>query len=279
MIEIARLLRNELYRLSRRRFMFFSIAVLLAVPPLWAYLQFVLRSADYAGGYRMPNTYLFFGYGAAAGLKLATFMAVIFASLSFAGEFDHGTIKNLLTRPVLRGHVYVSKCLVSLILLFFLQALALYVALLFASMFGELGPVWKSDAYLIARAPEDLGINAWKAIEVAFPAGIAAVAVALFVSNLMESSGFAVATALTVWIVLDLVGSQMRLSQDSTYTKMLFTVYPEYAFNTFNAIASGSAAPGWREDLGRLHLTVPVGTALSAALAAYPMFRFKDVHA
>lgn len=275
MIQIARLLRNELYRLSRRRFTFFSIVVLAAVPPLWAYLQYVLHQGDYRTGYRMPNTYLFFGYAAAAGLKLATFLAVIFASLSFAGEFDHGTIKNLLTRPVLRGHVYVSKCLVSLLLLFTLQALAVYVALLFGACFGELGPVWKSDAFLVARAPEDLTMHAWKAISVAFPAGIAAVFIALFVSNLMESSGFAVATALTVWIVLDLVGSQMRLPQGT----MLFTVYPDYAFDTFTKLASGSSAPGWREDLGRLYFSVPVGTALCAALAAYPMFRFKDVHA
>lgn len=281
MSAIWRLLQVEAYHFAGRRFSKVAVALLLAGTPLIAWFHAEVRGSGLGDGYRTLHALQVFADGGRAGLTLATYLAVLFAGMSFAREFDHGTIKNILIRPVRRGDVFAAKCLIAVGVLFLFQALALYAALLFAMAVGDLGDVWTADKYIVLTSLDKLTPDAWRAVRVAFPAGLAAVGIALWISNLTESSGWATASALVVMVLLNLAAT-------GTYAPYNFFYFPNYAFDVLGSLSRGSSALYWEESKLSMEvagLTLPryvVTPALTALLAvglAYPIFRFKDVKA
>ena len=281
MTAIWRLLQVEVYHFVSRRFFVVAMAILLAGTPLIAWFQLQAMRIGPAEGYRTLHALEIFAGGAHAGITLATYLAVLFAGMSFAREFDHGTIKNILIRPVRRGDVFAAKCLMSVGVLFLFQTLALYAALLFAALVGDLGHVWSSNQYIVQTSLDALAGDAWRATAVAFPAGLAGVGIALWISNLTESSGWATASALVVMVLMNLAATGEVATLNSFY-------YPKYAFEVLGSLSRGSSALYWEPD--KLAVTVagltmpryvvtPLVTALLAIGMAYPVFRFKDVKA
>lgn len=266
---IARLLRMEFYQFVGRRFFIVSIVILAAAVPLIAWLQIRLRRDDIESDYRTIHALHVFAFGAQAGLTLATYLTVIFTSMSFAGEFDHGTIKNILIRPVRRRDVFVAKCLTAIGVLLFFQLLALYAALLFGALVGDLGPVWSRDYYIVTVPLETLAPAALRAVMVAMPAGLAAVGISVWISNLTESSGWAVASALVLMVMLNL--------SSGVFTTVNFFFYPEEALKTLESLAAGSSHKSLDDPKLSGFLKYPLATGVLAAALAYPAFRFKDV--
>lgn len=278
---VWRLLQVEVYHFVSRRFFAVAVAVLLAGTPLIAWFQAQVQRAELGDGYRTLHALQIFAGGARAGITLATYLAVLFAGMSFAREFDHGTIKNILIRPVRRGDVFAAKCLMSVGVLFLFQTLALYAAALFAAMVGDLGHVWSSNQFIVQTPMESIVGDAQRAVIVAFPAGLAGVGIALLISNLTESSGWATASALVVMVLLNLAAT-------GEYARFNFFYYPDYAFDVLGSLSRGSSAIYWKDEILTLdvagvalprYVVTPLATALAAVGLAYPVFRFKDVKA
>ena len=274
---VIRLARVELLKLARHPFFFFSLALLAAATLLGAW-AFGPRPNLWSG----PHALLLFALGAKTGLKIASFLLVIFGSLSFAGEFDKGTIRLLLTRPVTRTDVFLAKSLTCLALAAFFFAAVLALSFGFGCLKGDLGPVWDGDQGLIFSSADAISDHAVKAVTMSAAGVLAAVFLGIVVSTFVESSGFAVAIALTLFIGID-IGLGLTREDQARYA---FSWYPGYAFETLRSFAEGSSTQ-WRQaaevrvNLGvasiPIWLAVPAASAGICSVVGYVLFRIRNI--
>ncbi len=274
---VVRLTRVELLKLVRHPFFPVALAILAAVTILGAW-AFEPKTTVWSG----PHALLLFALGAKSGLKIAVFLLVIFGSLSFAGEFDKGTIRLLLTRPVTRTDLFIAKCLTGLALSAFFLAVVLALSFGFGCLRGELGPVWDGEQGLVLSTADGIAGHAAKAVGMSIAGVLAAVFLGIAVSTFVESSGFAVAIALTLFIGVDLGLGFVREEQ----TRYVFSWYPSYAFETLRSFAEGSStlwrpAAEVRVNLGLfstpIWLAVPAATAGVCSLVGYVLFRIRNI--
>jgi len=255
-----------------------------AHPFFWASLALVvlgtllgavfLREEETA--WRAHNALATFAGGAKVGLKLATFAVLVLGSMLFAGEFDRGTIKVLLTRPITRTDLFLAKAVMAGGLALFFIGVVLYVALGLGCLQGELGPVWADDAYLSNTSHDQLAAHAWKAVAMSVLPVMAAAFFGVLVSNLCESSGFAVAITLTLFLLADEIA--LRAFRGDDVRRYFFNMYPGYAFDVLRDLSRGSST-AWKrvfED-GRPYLWVPALSSAAFAAVGYGVFRFRNI--
>ncbi|HZL70873.1 MAG TPA: ABC transporter permease [Planctomycetota bacterium] len=275
---VFRLTRVELTKLVLHPFFPIALLILATLTLLGAW-AFEPKTTVWSG----PHALLLFALGAKAGLKIAMFLLVIFGSLSFAGEFDKGTVRLLLTRPVTRTELFIAKSLTGLALAAFYFAVVMAISFGFGCLRGDLGPVWDGEQGLILSSADGISAHAAKAVKMSIAGVLAAVFLGIAVSTFVESSGFAVAIALTIFIGADLGLGLVREEQ----SRYLFSWYPAYAFETLRSFAEGSSTL-WRPaaespvslKLFRLPtpwLWIPAVSALVCSGVGYVMFRIKNI--
>lgn len=275
MTRILRLTGAEIEKILLLRFFWISLSLLILIIPLWADLQPHLTGRE-ATPWRGRHAVELFACGAKPGITMATLLILIFTSLLFAGEFDRGTIRLLLTRPVLRRDVFLSKALAAILLSLFLTLLALLVSAAQALLFGDLGPVWDDHAYIVSSSGEAIRDHALRAVSLSLLPAVSAAFLGLFLSNITEHSGYAVASTLVVYIVLDLAVGFLR----PTDALWFFNHPPRYAFDTLRQFAEGSSTFWLHVREGsRLHWIVPLLSSALFGSGAFLIFRSRDITA
>ena len=272
---VARLTRAEFLKLSANPFLYVSLGVVAAAILLAAWLQPEIRKQGETA-WRTLNASLLFVYGFTVGLKIATYVLLVFSSMIFAGEFDRGTIKNLLTRPISRANLFAAKVLTVVGLAVFLFGVSLWVSLAYAFARGDAGPVWDKDQYYLVRDGAEMGAHAMRAVLMTLPSFLAAGFLGLLVSNWTESSGYAVAIALILFLVGDFV---VDFFPDGAQQKV-FLYYAPYALEKLQALAEGTNTR-WSQEVveGRLHLWVPAAYVAVFVPAAFGIFRARNITA
>lgn len=272
---VTRLVRAEFIKLFSNPFFFISLAVLLAAPLAAIFFQ-TLFMGQKETVWRSYNSIQLFAYGFKFGMLIATLILLVFSSMMFSGEFDRGTIKNLLTRPITRTDFFLAKGAAVAALGTFLFAFVLYVSLFYAFWRGELGPVWDSDQYLIQREYRAIAAFARKAVLMSFLPFLAAGFLGILVSNWTESSGYAVAIALVLYLFGTMVTGWLSTAAQQNF----FTFYGPYALDKLRLYAEGGTE-FWdkRIDEGLLYLKVPLLYMAAFLPPAYAIFRARDIHA
>ncbi len=266
----------EWLKISNHPFLYVALAILILGVPLSTELSLLL--GDYKiGGYRPLSAFLVFSIGASFGVRISVFVILIFSALSVASEFDRGTIKVILTRPVTRTEVFFAKCVSMMALSLGLVAVALLLGLMWGLFRGELGHIWKVDVHHAYPVYDDMLRYLWMSIGSSVLSIIATAFLGVLISTLIESSGHAVAAALILFILLDLTMNFLRKDGRMYF----FTFYQTYGFGLLRDIASGSAATQWDDKAFRSEAYAVVPGVTSAVLAAfsYLMFRFKNITA
>ena len=268
---VARLTAAEALKLRAQPLFWIALALigLITVGTEIGYAVFVKKESLWRGWHALH----LFAIGYQIGLKVATYVLVVFAAMLIAGEFDRGTVKNLLTRPVTRTDVFVSKCVIVALLGILLFGFVLYTALAAAFALGDLGPVWDESQYLILRSADDVLWYTRQAVGMTLLPLLAAGFLGLWISTWTESSGYAVAIAVVLFLAGDIVSGWMR---ESAQQKVFF-YYPAYATAKLLALLQGE---GWkREALTELpYLRVPAAYMAAFIPPAYVLFRFKNIH-
>ncbi|HZE96934.1 MAG TPA: ABC transporter permease [Planctomycetota bacterium] len=270
-----RLIRAEFLKLSAQPFLKVCLLVLIVIT-LSFEIGLPLARGQKETVWRSYNSVMLFAYGFQSGLKVATYVLLIFSSMIFAGEFDRGTIKNLLTRPITRLDFFVAKCLTVTGLAVFLFGFVFFVASAWALWRGDLGPVWDDGSYLIQRGAAEITQHARKAVLMSFLSFLAAGFLGILVSNLTESSGYAVAIGLVVFLAGDLATGMMA---DRAKEKV-FLFYAPYALEKLTQLGEGTTTR-WNPDIDAQHLYVFVPTAYMAAFIplAFGLFRTRNITA
>ena len=271
---LLRLTRAELIKLTSHPFFYVSTSLIVLATVVGALMLREERETVW----RSYNAIAVFAGGAKVGLKLATFVVLIFGSMLFSGEFDKGTIKILLTRPITRTDLFLSKSIVALGLALFMTGLVLAVALATGCTVGELGPVWDDESYNSNTPYERLLGHAGRAVGMSVGGVVAAAFLGMLVSNLVESSGFSVAMALTVFLLADEI--VLRVFRNEELRKWFSNQYPGYAFDVLRDFARGSSTQ-WKEIFisGAPYLTAPLASIAVFTAVGYVIFRLRNITA
>lgn len=273
MTRIGRLTAAEFLKLFSQPFLYITLAVLL-ICTVGAEVGTPLMKGQRETAWKSFNSVQLFAYGFQFGLKIATYVLLIFSSMMFAGEFDRGTIKNLLTRPITRLDFFLAKCLTVLGLAVMLFGFVFYASAFYALLRGDLGPVWDDSQYIIQRSTPEILAHARKAVLMSFISFLAAGFLGILVSNVTESSGYAVAIGLVMFLVADL-GTGMML--DRAKQKM-FMYYPSYALDKLAQFGEGTTTR-WNPDIDAqfLYLVVPAGYMAAFIPLAFSIFRARSI--
>jgi ABC-2 type transport system permease protein len=275
MRRIGRLTAAEILKLSSQPFLYVALALLLLFIPGFELLTAIV-SGQKETAWKSLNSVQLFAYGFKPGLKIATYVLLIFSSMMFAGEFDRGTIKNLLTRPITRLEFFIAKCVTITGLAVLLFGFAFYVSAVVALVRGDVGPIWHDSQYYIHRDGDVILGFARKAILMSFLAFLTAGFMGILVSNLTESSGYSVAIALVAFLVSDLATGMLI---DRAKEK-LFMYYPSYAIDKLTQFGEGDTtrwAPNIDEQM--LYLTVPSLYIIVFIPLAFSIFRSRNITA
>jgi ABC-type transport system involved in multi-copper enzyme maturation permease subunit len=272
---VTRLVRAEFLKIVSQPFLYLALGfiTLFIVGAAWGV---PIARGQMPTAWRSYHAIQIFAYGFDWGLRIAGFVLVIFSSMMFAGEFDRGTIKNLLTRPITRTDFFVAKTATVLLLGVGLFFFTLYVSLAWGFARGELGPVWLSDQYLIQRSYETIAATARKAVIISFFPFLAAGFLGILVSNWTESSGYAVAIALVLFLFGDFVKGILPHGAE----RWSFQYYAPYVFSKLQRYAEGGTEH-WDERLeaGLLYVKVPFVYIAGFLPVAYGIFRGRNIKA
>lgn len=201
-----------------------------------------------------PNVYRFIAFATPAALNLVgIFLLLGFCAGLISSETGTGTIRLLLTRPLLRHEFMLSKLLMGFTYatsLTVLVALAAWsVAMLLGTLSGiEYGGEMLYTSGQMARAYV-LGLLLALLPQWAF------VCYAVMISTLVRNTGAAVITAIGIWLVVDIVKYPLRMSQ------YLFSSYVEVPWDVFSDRCQGLDAQ-WDPSV----IYWVLGTSLSAGL-------------
>jgi ABC-type transport system involved in multi-copper enzyme maturation permease subunit len=288
---ILRLIWAEIIKIKSHPFIYISIGILISATILAAHFQPLLAGRK-ESEWATFNSYQLFAYGAKSGSLIASYILVSFSSLLFAGEFDRGTIKLLLTRPIHRTEVFLSKVAIAVLLSSLLYGLVLYVSYFYAVWQGNLGPVWDTDQYLIMRSEASLQSDFWNTLPIAYLPLLTSCFLGIFISNLIDSSGFAVLIAFVLFLLLNFVSTFLGESQQMNF----FTYYRSDGFEILRAHSEGfgdmlgyggdtpeaGGQKEWFSGKGLLlplWLRVPLVSMAGLILPAWLIFRSKNIHA
>jgi ABC-type transport system involved in multi-copper enzyme maturation permease subunit len=275
MKRVGRLMAGELIKLTAQPFLYIALGILVLMTVGSAFAT-PLVSGQKETVWRTYNSVQLFAYGFRVGLKIATYVLLILSSMMFAGEFDRGTIKNLLTRPVTRLEFFMAKCLTVTGLGVLLFGFVFAVAATYALWRGDVGPVWDDTGYLIQRTADEIARHARKAVFISFLSFLASGFLGILVSNLTESSGYAVASGLVVFVAGDLVTGMLK----DHYKQKVFLYYAPYALEKLAQLGEGTNT-SWNQDIDawRLYLQVPIYTIACFVPVAFGIFRSRNITA
>lgn len=272
---IARLTAAEFMKLFAQPFLYIAFAAMLTSTLLGEWAEPLLRGQR-ESVWKTFNSIQLFSYGMTIGLRIATYVLLIFSSMMFAGEFDRGTIKNLLTRPITRAEFFIAKCVTVVGLAAILFGFVFYVSLAYALTMGDLGPVWDDSQYIMQRSGAEILAHARKAVGLCLLSFLAAGFFGILVSNLTESSGFAVAIGLVVFltgdVLLPVFGEKLQ--------QRAFLYYIPYAMGKLAQFGEGTTTR-WNADVDARHLYLKVPLAYIAAFIplAFSIFRTRNITA
>lgn len=272
---IGRLTSAEFLKLWAQPFLYVALGILLFFTILSEVLLPIFLGQRETL-WRAFNSVQLFAYGFKSGLKVATYVLLIFSSMMFAGEFDRGTIKNMLMRPITRFEFFVAKCVTVTGLSLILFGFVFYVSAGYALWRGDLGPVWDDSQYIIQRSTAEIVGHARKAVWMSLLSFVAAGFLGILVSNLTESSGYAVAIALVGYLLADLLTGWLV---DRAKQKM-FMYYSSYALDKLAQFGEGTTTR-WQPDIDAhfLYLMVPALYISAFIVLALSIFRFRNISA
>lgn len=272
---IQRLVAAEFLKLTAQPFFYIALAALLLSAGAAELLQPLLRGQKETA-WKTYNAVQLFAYGFRTGISIATYVLIIFSSMTFAGEFDRGTIKNLLTRPLTRLEFFLAKCLTVTGLAVILFGFVFLVSAVGALWRGDVGPVWDDSGYLIQRSADEILGHARKAVLMSFLSFLAAGFLGVLVSNATESSGYAVSLGAGLYVIGELITGMLT---DRAKQKV-FLHYAPYALEKLVQLGEGTTTR-WNPDIDAhfLYLTVPVVYIAAFAPVAFGIFRSRNITA
>ncbi len=217
---VWRMIRYELSRWTGR----LAVPIVLAAPAILAIWAIVRRRAQIeedaekvaAGELATATDVTAFeavGVALQAALPIMPYILLGLASQSLAGEFSQGTLRNVLLRPLRRGHVMLGKMIALLgagLLTYALVAGTALVGAAWAFDFSDLSEILPNGKRFPLVPAEELWPEMWRALWSPVLPLSAYVGIGLLAGSVVKRGASGLALALCVGVGLELSGTIAR---------------------------------------------------------------------
>jgi hypothetical protein len=272
---VARLFVGEYVKITRQYFFYIAIFIIVVVSILAG--EFVPKLYGRTARVETLHSIEIFSYSFPTGLKLAILFGVVFSSLAFSSEFERGTIRIMLSKPITRTDFFIAKVLIITCLTLFFITIAFYTSFLYGLIKGEMGGVWKAgefyyhteESYELEKILGDM----CKAVLLSILPALATAYLALLISAWLDHSGFAVAISVILVFSFDII---LKFVREPEY---LFFYYINYAFDVLSGFAKGLDDVRWEEkyDKTLCYITYPAAYSLLFFVLAFLRIRLRNV--
>jgi ABC-type transport system involved in multi-copper enzyme maturation permease subunit len=264
---------GEYVKITRQYFFYIAILIIVLVCILAA--EFVPKLYGRTAKIETLHSIEIFSYSYPTGLKIAILFAVVFSSLAFSSEFERGTIRILLSKPITRTDFFIAKVLIITCLTLFFMMVAFYTSFLYGLIKGEMGVVWKAGEfyYIKSWGLEKILKDMSKAILLSILPALATAYLALLISAWLDHGGFAVAISIILVFSFDVI---LKFVREPEY---LFFYYINYAFDVLSGFAKGLDDVRWEQkyDKTLCYVTYPAFYSLLFFILAFLRIRFRNV--
>ncbi len=293
-LRLGRCLRSEVFKTSRQPLLMAYVLLLVVASMAFGLLQYRAEreqasrrtgpAVTHSFGEETPsagpdetggvNGFFTLSAAGRAGLLLAAILMLAFSATQISGEATGGTLRLLLTRPISRFDILAGRAatllLVCLALVMVVAATAGFTGLIA----GGYGNVLDVEYGTVDYTFGELGKVALAAL-IAAPFALFAVACfGLLLSVIFESS----ATAVTVAVLLSLVGVSLQLVLTGTAASLNFLAWVDRPAEVLSSLSLGNSDVGLRLDWLFPAIAVPAASAALFLTLAGFLFARRDVH-
>jgi len=223
---VVRLLRNEIAKTSRTKLPYFGIfaACLVAV------LAFVVTEESGSG--QTLNGWGYVGLSMqSVFIDIGLIFISIFSAMLIAEETGSGTVRMVLSSPLLRWQFYTAKVLMGLLYMIVMSVTAFVLSIFLGSLKYEFGNV--ADAAGLIYAKKEVAINFLAAYFLSWLPLTAAVLFGVFISTIAKKSGQAIGVVVGIIILLATVKHFIGIGP------YVFTTYVGSSWGVFHQVAQG----------------------------------------
>ncbi|MHC4084303.1 MAG: ABC transporter permease [Planctomycetota bacterium] len=223
---IIPLLRNEIAKATRTKLPYFGFLVI----SILCILIFVVTGASLDGetlnawGYTSLSMQLVF-------TDIGLICIAVFASMLIAEETAFGTVRTVLSSPVLRWEFYVAKVLTGLLSAVVLSVISLVVSACLGAVNYRFGDV--ADSMGLIYSNKEVFVNFLLAFFLSWIPLAALVMYGIFVSTIVRKSGQAVAVTIGTLYLIDFTKHIVGIDS------YIFTKYIGFSWQVFNQVAQG----------------------------------------
>jgi ABC-type transport system involved in multi-copper enzyme maturation permease subunit len=220
------LLHNEIAKAARTKLPYFG----LMVTSVLCFLIFVVTGAVLDGetlnawGYTSLSMQLVF-------TDIGLIFIAVFASMLIAEETAFGTVRAVLSSPLLRWEFYTAKVLTGLLYAVVMSVVSLVISACLGSVNYQFGDV--ADSMGMIYANKEVLLNFIMAFFLSWVPLAALVMYGIFVSTAVRKSGQAVAVAIGTIYLIDFTKHIVGIDP------YIFTRYIGFSWRIFNQVAQG----------------------------------------
>jgi ABC-2 type transport system permease protein len=223
---VARLLRNEIAKVSRTKLPYFGIFAACLV----CILAFVVTGAAVGG--EPLNGWGYVGLSMqSVFIDIGLIFVSIFSAMLIAEETGSGTVRMVLSSPLLRWQFYTAKALMGLLYMIVMSITALALSILLGSLKYQFGNV--TDLMGVVYGRKEVLLNFLAAFFLSWLPLASTVFFGIFISTIAKKSGQAIGVAVGIIILLATVKHFIGIGP------YVFTTYVGSSWGIFHQVAQG----------------------------------------
>ena len=256
------LLRNEITKTSRTRLPYFGLFAALMV----CFLAYVVTGEitgqeSNAWGYVSLSMQLVF-------TDIGLIFIAIFSAMLIAEETGFGTVRTVLSAPILRWELYLAKAAAGILYAGIMLIFSLILSVCLSLVHYRFGDV-RDSMGLIYGQKEVLG-NLIFALFLSWIPLAAVVTYALFISTIVRKPGQAVAVTIGTIYIVDFTKHIVGIDA------YIFTRYISFPWQVFNQISQGISYQ-WTPEIWKM-LALSLLTCLITFAAGLALFAKRDLN-
>jgi len=263
--KIILLVKIEIGKLLKQRFIFFLFLFLVIVQFLWALLRNQLPEIG-GLGILEANGFQIISFCSSWTLKFSPVLMIV-AVMLLSTEKTYGTLKTVLTRPVSRTEFILSKVITVFLITVAAIAVIALVAFLTGLLFFGLEDIKEGDYVLYTWQNTVLNFILAYIISV-LPVFVLCM-LGFFISTFIKETGAAIGASIGIYLLLWIV------SQYEPVSKFLFTAFLAFPFDIVGEMAKGLTI-SWKPGIYHLLLNNALYSVLFIGLSIVN-FNRKDI--